>query len=170
MSLETTFLNYSAGKLRQCADRIGVCLDKLTSEQVWARGSENENAIGNLVIHLAGNIGQWIGNGVMGRPLTRDRDAEFDARGGMDPAALKAHLRAVVDRAIVDIVSLAPERLSEAISVQGYAVTVLEAIYHVVEHFSGHTGQVIFATKLCTGDDLGFYAHLKKPAHAEPTP
>jgi uncharacterized damage-inducible protein DinB len=170
MRNEQAFLAYSAEKLRQYTDRIFVCLDQLTPDQVWARGTENENAVGNLVLHLAGNVRQWIGSGVAGRENLRDRDSEFAARGGSDPHALRELLRTTVDDATAVIEKLTPERLAETIRVQAYDVTVLQAVYHVVEHFSQHTGQIIFATKLFTGGDLGFYRHLSKLKHTEQTP
>ena len=61
-------------------------------------------------------------------------------------------------------------RLAERVTIQKYDVTVLEAIFHVVEHFSHHTGQILFATKMLTGEDLGYYKHLRAAAHGEPTP
>jgi len=165
------FLDYSARKLRQLTGRIEDCLGRLNEEQLWARGAETENAIGNLVLHLAGNVGQWIVSGVGGSPDIRQRDTEFAARGGLPARDLAAHLRGVVDEAATVVAALPVERLAERITVQSYDVTVLEAIYHVVEHFSGHTGQIIYATKLLTGEDMGFYRHLKTvAAHAERTP
>jgi len=77
------FLDYSARKLRQATGRIEDCLGRLTEEQIWARGAESENAVGNLVLHLSGNVRQWLVAGVGGRPDTRHRDAEFSARGGV---------------------------------------------------------------------------------------
>jgi hypothetical protein len=69
------------------------------------------------------------------------------------------------------IETLAPDLLADHLTVQGYDVTVLEAIYGAVEHFSGHTGQIIYATKMLTGEDLGYYSHLKSTAgHAGQTP
>jgi uncharacterized damage-inducible protein DinB len=168
-ALEHQFLDFSAGKLRELAGRIGVCLSQLSEDRVWARGSENENAVGNLVLHLAGNVRQWIVAGVGGRRDTRDRDGEFAARGGR-PADLEAHLRQAVEDAAAVIEGLTPERLAARLTIQGYEVSVLEAVYHVVEHFSMHTGQIIFATKILTGADLGFYRHLKAGAHTERTP
>ena len=153
------------------AGRIETCLSGLAEEQIWARSSENENAIGNLVLHLSGNVRQWIVSGVGGRPDTRQRDAEFAARGGGSGAELVACLKEAVEEAGGILAELTPERLGERIVVQHYDVTVLEAIYHVVEHFSGHTGQIIFATKMLTGADLGFYRHLRTTAaHREKTP
>jgi uncharacterized damage-inducible protein DinB len=167
---EQAFLTYSAEKLRQYTDRILICLEQLTPEQIWTRGSENENAVGNLVLHLAGNVRQWIGSGVAGRENVRNRDSEFAARGQVRRDDLRALLQTTVDEAVAAIEKLTPERLAETIRVQGYDVTVLQAVYHVVEHFSHHTGQIIFATKLFTAGDLGFYRHLSNLAHTEQTP
>ena len=154
------------------AGRIETCLNGLTEEQIWARASENENAIGNLVMHLSGNVRQWIVSGVGVRPDTRQRDAEFAARGGAGGGGeLAARLKETVEEAAAVLAETTPERLGERIVVQHYDVTVMEAIYHVVEHFSGHTGQIIFATKMLTGADLGFYRHLREAkAHGEKAP
>ena len=103
MSVESLFLQFSVEKLRQFADRIEVCLGKLNEDQIWARGGENENAIGNLALHLAGNV----------RPVdylfarrqsgySRDRDSEFAARGGFTAAELSAKLRDTVEQATQD--------------------------------------------------------------------
>jgi hypothetical protein len=128
------------------------------------RRSENENAVGNLMLHLSGNVRQWILGGVGGAPDHRDRDSEFSDRGGMDARELKARLRSTVEEAVTLVRGLPAERLTEVIRPQGYEGTVLSAIYHVVEHFAGHAFQIIFATKLLTGADLGFYAYLKSGA------
>ncbi len=168
---ETLFLDFSGRKLLQLAGRIGVCLEKLTAEQVWARGGENENAVGNLVLHLCGNVRQWILSGVGGEPDRRRRDAEFAAREGLSPAELRAALEETVSAAAHVIETLPHKRLAESADLQGYQITRLEAIYHVVEHFAQHTGQILFATKQMTGEDLGFYRHLNRPApHEEKTP
>ena len=164
------FLDYSQRKLRQNVDRIDKCLARLTEDQVWSRGHESENAVGNLLLHLAGNVRQWIVSGVGATPDTRDRDSEFNAHSGPSPEQLLASLRAAVEEACGVIAPLTEQRLAETIHVQKYDVTVLEAVYHVVEHFALHTGQIIFATKLLTGEELGFYTHLKAPAHNEKTP
>ena len=158
-------------RLELSLSRIEACLGKLTEEQVWARGSENENAIGNLVLHLSGNVRQWIVAGVGGAPDTRERDGEFSARGGSSVPELKERLRGIVTEATAVIGAVTRERLTERVVIQKYDVSILEAIYHVVEHFSLHTGQIIFATKLLTGSDMGFYAHLRaSAAHGEKTP
>jgi len=170
MTLGGQFLDYSASKLRELTSRIETCLDELSDEQVWARGKASENAVGNLVLHLRGNVGQWVVSHIGGQPDHRVRDAEFAARGGAGKAELAARLRATVEEALHVIGGLTEEQLTARHSIQGYDVSVLEAIYHVVEHFSMHTGQIVFITKLLTTGDLGFYRHLESSDVSGPRP
>lgn len=161
--IEEAFLKYSADEMLVLGNRIDDCLKRLTAEQIWTRKSDNENAVGNIVLHLCGNVRQWIISGVGGQPDVRDRDSEFAARGGMEPAQLAAKLKSTVGEASIVIRHLPVARLGERKVIQKiYDTTLMEAIYHVVEHFAQHTGQIIFATKLLTGDDLGFFKHLSK--------
>lgn len=170
-SPEQIFLEFSARKLEQLAGRIEDCLGRLSYEQVWARGADHENAVGNLVLHLCGNLRQWIGSGVAGKPDIRVREREFSARGDIRPEELRERLAGAVEEAAGIIRALPSERLLEPVAVQNYKLTVLEAIYHVVEHFAQHTGQVLFATKQMTGQDLGYYRHLEGgAAHGQKTP
>jgi uncharacterized damage-inducible protein DinB len=170
-ALHTEVLEFSANKLLQMNSRIESCLENLSDEQVWARGHETENAIGNLVLHLCGNVRQWIVAGAGGQADTRNRDAEFEARGGIMVGELSKRLRETVAEAVTVIRAISPERLTERLVIQNYDVSVIGAILHVVEHFSGHTGQIIFATKMLTGADLGFYRHLRTTApHGENVP
>lgn len=144
--------------------RIEVCLGKLTDEQIWARGGENENAVGNLVIHLTGNLRQWILAGLGGETFARDRDGEFDARSGAPAPELMARLRAALDKSTRLISSLDEEKLTAMYEIQRYPVSGVQCVLHVVEHFAMHTGQIIFVTKMLTGEDLGFYRHLRQSA------
>jgi uncharacterized damage-inducible protein DinB len=168
--IEETFLKFSSDKLEQLGQRIEDCLGRLNADQIWLRNTENENSVGNLVLHLCGNVRQWIGFGVAGKPDIRVRDAEFAARGGVQLAELSQRLKTTLAEGIETIRSLPPARLLENTSVQNYEGTVMQAIFHVVEHFAQHTAQIIFATKLLTGQDLGYYKHLSKPKHFETTP
>ena len=121
------FLAYSASKLRELASRIDVCLGQLTDEQVWARGKETENAVGNLVLHLCGNVGQWIVSNIGGRPDTRVRDEEFAARGNATRAELRDRLRTTMESALGIIEGLTSEQLTPRHTIQGYDVSVMEA-------------------------------------------
>jgi len=165
MTVETEFLTFSADKLAQLMGRIDTCVQKLTPKQIWMRADANQNAVGNLLLHLNGNVRQWILHGVGGEPDLRDRDAEFAATDGAGANELLARLGRTVEEAMALLHALPVGRLTESVRTQGYDCTVLAAIYHVVEHFAGHTFQIIYATKLLTGEDLGFYAHLsdRKP-------
>jgi uncharacterized damage-inducible protein DinB len=167
MTLEQIFLTAAADKLAENIDRIETCVPKLSDQFLWARESENENAVGNLLLHLEGNVRQWILSGIGGAPNTRDRPSEFSARSGPAGSVLVANLHAVVNDAIRVIRTLPAARLTEAVTIQGYDTTVLAAIFHVVEHFSGHTYQIILLTKRATHEDLGFYGYLEETGQKE---
>lgn len=169
-TLDRIFVDFSAKKLTQLASRITDCLARLSEQQIWERGGENENAIGNLALHVCGNVRQWIGSGVGGKPDIRVRDREFSTRRDVTPADLAGRVEATVADAVAIIEKLSPERLRERVVIQNYDVTVFEAVYHVVEHFAQHTGQIQFRTKQLTGADLGYYKHLSRAAHVEKTP
>ena len=170
-TIDRLFLDYSVQRLRQLTGRIDECLNRLSNEQIWARGAENENAVGNLLLHLCGNVRQWIIANIGGKPDVRERDREFSARGGQSKTELLGLLHATVGEALAIIGSVRAETLTERRVIQGEDVSVLEAIYQVVQHFSMHAGQIIFATKAFTGADLGFYRHLEPgAAHGRATP
>jgi uncharacterized damage-inducible protein DinB len=169
--LDRIFVDFSQRELRQLAARIEDCLSRLNAEQVWTRGHENENAVGNLVLHLSGNVRQWIIAGIGGKPDIRVRDREFAARGDIEPAELAERLKLTVEEAVGVIAGVSAGRLAEHVTIQKYDIPVMEAIAHVVEHFAQHTGQIMFVTKMLTGQDLGYYKHLKTTAaHGEKTP
>lgn len=137
--------------------KIRRCLRELPPDDLWWRPNEASNSVGNLLLHLAGNVRQWVVSGIGGEPDIRDRDEEFSANGGADAADLLAHLEATLESVDAVLESLDPDRLDERLVVQGNDVTVLEALYHVVEHFSMHVGQIIYVSKLRSGSDLRFY-------------
>ena len=161
------FLGLSRRQLRQYLGRIESCLDKLPHDQVWAREHDTENSVGNLILHLAGNVRQWIVSGVGDKPDNRDRDAEFDRREPLPVADLLDALRSAVEEADRVMASLSPADLSGTRKIQVYELTVLHAIYHVLWHFAEHTGRIIWATKRATGEDLRFYGYLNKGEEGE---
>jgi uncharacterized damage-inducible protein DinB len=167
MTLEADFLTNAADKLAENVSRIEACLTELPPLSLWARESEAENAVGNLLLHLDGNVRQWILSGVGAEPDARDRPSEFAARSGADASVLLSQLRRTVGEAVDLIRALPHRRLTEQVSIQGYDTTVLSAIFHVVEHFSGHTYQIILLTKRFTGKNLVFYSYLDKTGRRE---
>jgi uncharacterized damage-inducible protein DinB len=169
-SVTETFTRFAAIKMRQLLHRIEVCVEKLDDDQLWLRREANSNAIGNLCLHLNGNVRQWILHGVAGQPDMRKRDEEFAARGGIERAELMALLRGTVEEACAVIESLEEEDLLRIVRPQNYEVCAMEAVFHVVEHFAQHTGQIIFAMKVMTGEDPGFYRHLSGTSNPPPPP
>jgi Protein of unknown function (DUF1572). len=137
--------------------KIERCLEKLSDEQVWWRAHEDSNSIGNLLLHLSGNARQWIVCGVGHLPDKRERQTEFAAREGAGRAELLSRLRETIDEADAVLNELDAARLLERRQIQGHEVSLLEAIFHAVEHFSMHTGQIILITKMLTESDLRFY-------------
>jgi uncharacterized damage-inducible protein DinB len=137
--------------------KIDRCVGRLTDEQVWWRAGEHANSVGNLLLHLAGNLRQWVVCGAGGREDLRERDREFAERRLVPRAELLAGLRAAVEEADEVLARLDPAALPETRRIQGLDVTLLAAVFHAVEHFSMHTGQIAYIAKLRTGRDLGFY-------------
>ncbi|MBL8998244.1 MAG: DUF1572 family protein [Gemmatimonadetes bacterium] len=127
--------------------KIRLALEAMPADRLWHRAQPTSNSAGNLLLHLAGNVRQWIVTGVGGAPDVRDRDAEFAARDGAGLAELLANLDAACAEAVVVIERLDATALGESRTIQGRRTDVLSAIYHVVEHFSGHTGQLIMMAK-----------------------
>ena len=137
--------------------KIERCLEKLTDEQIWWRANEESNSIGNLILHLCGNARQWIICGVGSQPDNRDRDSEFAQRELIPRTELLTLLRSTLAEVETTLKTLDPSLLLERRNIQGHDVDILEAIFHVTEHFSMHTGQIIMLTKMLTSSDLRFY-------------
>ena len=158
MDIAREFLDRSRQYLgREYPAKIQRCLDVLPAEALWRRDDASENSVGNLLLHLSGNIRQWIVSGVGGAPDARQRSAEFEARDGRAAAELMAALLDTVRDADAVLASLDERSLGERRQIQGRDVNVLDAVYHVVEHFSMHTGQIILLTKRYAPGRVQFY-------------
>lgn len=140
--------------------RIEKCLAELTEDEVWQRPNPASNSIGNLVLHLCGNITQYVISSLGGRPDARDRDAEFAARNGLSKSGLMEKLRNTLHEAVATIRLASDAELMRVRTVQGFDMSGIGIIVHVCEHYSYHTGQIAFWTKLLKNKDLGFYAGL----------
>lgn len=154
-----TFVQTAAATLSAHASRIDACLGRLTPEQIWHRAGEHENAVGNLVLHLCGNLHQYTRHALLGESDIRQRDDEFNAESG---ANLRERLSHTVADAAAIIAGLSAERLEEKVTVQGREMTVLEAVFKTTEHFSLHAGQIYYATKRLTAEPLGFFTHNRR--------
>jgi uncharacterized damage-inducible protein DinB len=137
--------------------RLRTCLSELGEDEIWARPNEASNSMGNLVLHLRGNVGQYVVSGLGGAPDGRDRAAEFSERGPLPKARLLSGLERTLAEAARVIEGLDEARLLARYRIQGYDLDGIGVLVHVVEHFSYHTGQVAYFTKARKGIDLGFY-------------
>jgi hypothetical protein len=134
--------------------KIEHCLSVLTDEDIWWRANEASNSVGNLILHLSGNVQQWIIGGVGNAPYHRDRQHEFGERGGITREELLARLKATLAQADHVLADVDPASLLERKEIQGCDVTVMEAILRIVQHFALHTGQIMLLTKQRTSEDL----------------
>ena len=137
--------------------KIEKSVEMLSDEQIWWRANPSSNSIGNLLLHLSGNVRQWIVVGLGGATDTRDRDAEFAQRDTIPRHELLNRLRQTLREADQTLAEFNTERLLDQFTIQSLQVTALAAILHVVEHFSMHTGQIILIAKMFAAVDLEFY-------------
>jgi uncharacterized damage-inducible protein DinB len=146
--------------------RMRSAVESLTEQQLRWRPNEASNSIGNLLLHLNGNVRQWIVTSFNRRDDGRNRPAEFTEKAGGTAGELLARLGATMDEAEQVFLRLTETDLLAPMDIQGYHTTGLAAIYHVVEHFGMHYGQIIYIVKALEGKDLGFYAELNKTGRA----
>lgn len=140
--------------------RLRTCAESLSDEQVWWRPNPSSNSIGNLMLHLNGNVTQWLIVSFTHAQDVRDRPAEFNRTEGLTRTELVDRLAATMERLSAILARLSESDLRQQFQIQGYEVTGLEAIYHVVEHFALHYGQIAYITKMLLDQDLGFYPEL----------
>ena len=171
MDVVALFLEFSTQKLVvEYWPRLRACVESLTDEQVWWRPNEVSNSIGNLLLHLNGNVRQWLVTSFKGTQDNRIRSAEFNERACIVRSALLEQLGATVQDAAAVLSRLSEQDLVAKFQIQGYDVTGLDAVYHVVEHFGLHYGQILYIAKLLQGSDLGFYRELDStdPTNVKP--
>jgi uncharacterized damage-inducible protein DinB len=142
--------------------RIKNCVASLTTDQIWWRPNEASNSIGNLLLHLSGNVRQWIVATFNKDEDKRNRPAEFAAKEGATAKELLDRLGATLDEAAAVLDRLTPAELLAEYDVQGYHTNGVYIVYHVVEHFGMHYSQIAYITKLLSAKDLGFYKELNK--------
>lgn len=146
--------------LEEFIPRILKCLSLLSEEEVWYRPNKESNSIGNLVLHVEGNARQWIISGLGGAKDERNRKIEFEEKGPLPKSQLidKLNLLYLDIERILDKIDL--KNLITVRKVQVFEETGLAIWIHAIEHFSYHTGQIAYATKMITNTQLGFYADL----------
>jgi uncharacterized damage-inducible protein DinB len=142
--------------LNESMRKIRHCVGQLNDEQLWQKPGRDLNSVANLMLHLAGNLQQWCVAGIQEQPDDRDRSAEFAATNGLTGEELMGRLESVVKEALLVIQRLDEESLGHSRQIQGFDVTVMQALFHTVPHFVGHTHQILMLTRLALGSEYQF--------------
>jgi uncharacterized damage-inducible protein DinB len=140
----------------------------MSEEQAWWRPNEASNSVGNLLLHLNGNVRQWLVASFQGLEDERDRSSEFAGTRQTPVAELIATLDATMQEAGLVLSKLTEKELLAEYRIQGYTVRGLDAVYQVVEHFGLHYGQIVYIAKALQGRDLGFYRELNATGRLAP--
>jgi hypothetical protein len=165
--LAALFLEFSRTKLLdQYWPRLRSSVEPLTDEQIWWRPNAACNSIGNLLLHLNGNVGQWMVASFNGLDDARNRPAEFNERRRLPGRLLLERLDETMQEAEKVLDRLTPDDLAATYHIQGYTVSGLAAVYQVVEHFGMHYGQIVYITKALRGEDLGLHRELTETGRA----
>ena len=158
--IKKEFIKDCIRHLNEYTKRVKTCLDLISEEQVWQKPNEASNSIANLILHLCGNMTQYVLSSLGGKADLRERDKEFSAKGGLTKEQLFKKLSAVVHSVIEEIQTHDEESLLKTRTVQGFEKNGIAIILHITEHYSYHTGQIALLTKLMTNKDLGFYKEM----------
>ncbi|HPM25033.1 MAG TPA: DUF1572 family protein [Phycisphaerae bacterium] len=169
--LARDFTQHASTKLREQLGQITRCAELLSPAEIWHRANAHTNSVGNLILHLTGNMRQWLIAGLHGAAFARDRPAEFAERGPLPTATILAGLTQAVTDGLAVLARADGPALAARYVIQGYDVSGLVAVTHVVEHFSAHTAQIVHMTKVFKDVDLSLYdAQGHKLAGQPPAP
>lgn len=147
--------------IEESIPRIRQCLSELTDEQIWHKANSNTNAVGNLILHLCGNVRQWIIHAIDGQRDVRLRDLEFSERGPMPRKVLNNYLDILTTDLDAALGRIVDQDLLEVKTVQKhFHENGVSILFHVTEHFSYHTGQITYFTKMVMDIDTAYYGKL----------
>jgi len=154
------FISQAIHRIDENTQKLTVCFHDLEENEIWRRPNQHSNSVGNIILHLCGNIRQYIISSLGHLEDVRERDKEFSTTSGYSKSELLKKLIDTVEQAKDIIKNSSEEELIRKRKVQGYTHSGIGIIVHVTEHYSYHTGQIIFWTKLLKDKDLGFYANI----------
>lgn len=167
MSLFAAFVKESIEYINLNLPRIQKCLAEISEEELWQRPNERSNSIGNIIVHLCGNITQYIHSSLGGEPDIRERGLEFSREGGLSREEVYQKIEAVTEKAISVLQHTTEAELLKSRQVQGFEMSGVAIVVHVTEHYSYHVGQITFYTKLLKNKDMGYYAEHDLNKHNE---
>ncbi|MGD1947151.1 MAG: DinB family protein [Croceivirga sp.] len=156
-TFQSEFIENSCYRMDESLRMINISLDKVSEEQVWLKPNIALNSIGNLILHLCGNMTQYGLSSLNETEDKRNRDVEFSIEGGLTKKQLFEKLSDTVGKVKASFQEVSLERLVTLKQVQGFEFSGIGNIIHVVEHFSYHTGQIAFWVKQLNNKQLGFY-------------
>ena len=149
---------------RASLERMEHCVSQLDDQQLWWRPRPEMNSIGNLMLHLSGNVGQWVVAAIADTPSNRNRPAEFAERGPISRDKLLASIRDAVSNACRSIETIkTSEQLLQRRRIQGNDTNLLTATFHAASHFEGHTQEIIAMTRQILGDQYTYLWQPKSP-------
>jgi uncharacterized damage-inducible protein DinB len=154
---EKEFVEQCIFRLNENPPRIEKCLALLTEDEVWQRPNQSSNSIGNLILHLCGNIRQYAVSSLGNEPDRRHRDFEFETKGGFTKEELWSKFSETIALAIATISETNGNDWLRNRKVQGFEFSGIGILIHVVEHLSYHTGQIAYYTKELKNKQVGFY-------------
>jgi uncharacterized damage-inducible protein DinB len=160
MILEIIKKEYERRIIEEGYHRIVSCCNKLTDDELWQTANQNTNSVANLIMHLTGNVRQYIIAGIGIEKDMRQRDLEFDNDNRRERQTIINELSEVIQKSSEIVQQLSLDQLTENRKVQGFDETVLSIIIHVIEHFSYHVGQITFYTKSIKDIDTGYYSGI----------
>lgn len=163
-----TVVKEACDELDDAVRKIGHCLKQLNDDQVWWRPAASMNSIGNLILHVCGNLGQWIVSGVGGTADKRDRPKEFSERGPIAKDELLRRLDESVAEAKTVLANASTTALLKRLRIQSFDVTGIGAIFHSLSHFRGHTQEIVHMTRCQLGEDYEFAFVPKTPEQGAP--
>jgi len=158
--MKNEFINHSIYYIKLNIPRVEKCFAQLTEEQIWSRPNKNSNSIGNLILHLCGNVTQYIISGLGNTIDNRKRDEEFSTETSLDKKELLSKFNHTLHKALEIIEAQKESDLTESLTLQGFNHTRISAIIHVTEHLSYHVGQIAYITKMFTDSSLDFYGGI----------
>ena len=151
------FVENALYRMDESTRMIDIAFMHLGEQDVWKRPNKISNSLGNLILHLCGNITQYVISSLGETEDNRMRDSEFDTSSGLNKAELLEKLKITVNKAKEVIRNATPEQWLKKRKVQGFDFSGVGVVFHAVEHYSYHTGQIAFWVKLLKTKDLGFY-------------
>jgi Protein of unknown function (DUF1572) len=166
--LTATVMTAAVRELQSALERITHCLGQLTDAQIWWRDRPEMNSIGNLLLHLCGNVRQWIIAGLGNVAYKRNRPAEFSERGPIARIELLQRIETVVSEAMAVLQGQTSAQLITVRHIQGFDVTSIAAIFNSVAHFRGHTQEIIHMTRVLLGDAYQFAWQPSTPEQGAP--